>query len=78
MIVSSFSYSSTLKRERHVDPKRRLVFNGVHGIIFQKIELFITTAVRTSNPTRRINFDDDDGGEEEEEEEEERGGYIVF
>jgi hypothetical protein len=26
-------------------------FNELHGDIFQKIELFITTAVRTSNPT---------------------------
>jgi hypothetical protein len=27
-----------------------LTFNGLHGVIFQKIELFINTAVRTSNP----------------------------
>jgi hypothetical protein len=32
----------------HVHPKRRLYFNGIHGFISQKIELFITTAVRTS------------------------------
>jgi hypothetical protein len=30
--------------------KRRLTFNGLRGIICQKIELFINTAVRTSNP----------------------------
>jgi hypothetical protein len=36
--------------KRHVLPKRRLAFNGLHGIISQKMELFITTAVRTSNP----------------------------
>jgi hypothetical protein len=36
---------------RYVPPKRRLTFNGLHGIISQKIVLFITTAVRTSNPT---------------------------
>jgi hypothetical protein len=35
-------------------PKRRLTFNRLHGVISLKIELFITTAVRTSNPTRRI------------------------
>jgi hypothetical protein len=35
---------------RHVPPKRRLTFNGLHGVISHKIELFITTAVRTSNP----------------------------
>jgi hypothetical protein len=29
----------------------RLTFNGLHGLIYQKMELFITTAVRTSNPT---------------------------
>jgi hypothetical protein len=27
-----------------------LTFNGLHGVISQKIVLFITTAVRTSNP----------------------------
>jgi hypothetical protein len=26
-------------------------FNGIHGVISQKTELFITTTVRTSNPT---------------------------
>jgi hypothetical protein len=36
---------------RHVPPKRRLSSNGLHGVISQKIELFITNAVRTSNPT---------------------------
>jgi hypothetical protein len=36
---------------RHVPPKRRLTFNGLQGVISQKILLFITTAVRTSNPT---------------------------
>jgi hypothetical protein len=29
---------------------RRLTINGLHGVIFQKTELFITTAVRTSEP----------------------------
>jgi hypothetical protein len=28
-----------------------LTFNGLHGVISQKIVLFITTAVRTLNPT---------------------------
>jgi hypothetical protein len=32
---------------RNVD---ELTFNGLHGVISQKIELFIPTAVRTSNP----------------------------
>jgi hypothetical protein len=29
--------------------QRRVVFNGLHDIISQKIEFFITTAERTSN-----------------------------
>jgi hypothetical protein len=31
--------------KRYVPPKRRLAFSGVHGVISQKIVLFITTAV---------------------------------
>jgi hypothetical protein len=27
-------------------PKRRLTFNELHGVIFQKIKLFITASVR--------------------------------
>jgi hypothetical protein len=42
------------RRRRHVPPKRRLTFNGLHGVISQKIELFLTTAVRTANDTRNI------------------------
>jgi hypothetical protein len=34
-----------------VPPKRLLTFKGLHSVISQKIELFITTAVGTSNPT---------------------------
>jgi hypothetical protein len=34
---------------RHVSPKRRLTFNGQHGVISQKTWLFITAAVRTWN-----------------------------
>jgi hypothetical protein len=37
---------------RHVPPKRQLTLNGQHGVISQKVVLFITTAVRTSNPTQ--------------------------
>jgi hypothetical protein len=36
---------------RYVPPKHRLTLNGLHGVISQKMLLFITTAVRTSNPT---------------------------
>jgi hypothetical protein len=35
---------------RHVPPKRRLTLNELHGVISQKMVLFTTTAVRTSNP----------------------------
>jgi hypothetical protein len=35
---------------RYVPPRRRLKLNGLHGAISQKIILFITTAVKTSNP----------------------------
>jgi hypothetical protein len=36
---------------RYVSPKHWLTFNGLHGIISQKIVLSLTTTVRTSNPT---------------------------
>jgi hypothetical protein len=29
-------------------PKRRLTFNGLHGVISQRIELFIISALRNS------------------------------
>jgi hypothetical protein len=35
---------------RHISPKRRLNFIGLHCVMSRKIELFITTAVRTSSP----------------------------
>jgi hypothetical protein len=34
-----------------VPPKRRLTLNGLQGVISQKIVLFTTTTVSTSNPT---------------------------
>jgi hypothetical protein len=34
-----------------VSPKRLLTFNGLDGIMSQKIELFIATAEITSDPT---------------------------
>jgi hypothetical protein len=36
--------------KRYISPKSELTFNGAHGVISQKTELLITTAVRTSNP----------------------------
>jgi hypothetical protein len=32
------------------------ILNGLHGVISQKMILFITTAVKTSNPTRDVNL----------------------
>jgi hypothetical protein len=51
MLVSCLAYSLTLNVEATCPPKRWLIFGGPHGVISQKTELFITTAVRTSNPT---------------------------
>jgi hypothetical protein len=39
----------------HAPLKSLLIFNGLHGVIFQKTELFITTAVSTSYPTNDRN-----------------------
>jgi hypothetical protein len=40
----------------YVPSKRRLALNGLHGVISQKIVLFITTTVRSSNPTNILHF----------------------
>jgi hypothetical protein len=37
------------RRGRHIPPKNWLTFNGLHGVISQKIQLFVTTATRTSD-----------------------------
>jgi hypothetical protein len=42
----------TLKMESICSPKLPLTFNGLYGVTFQKTVLFITTGVRTSNPTK--------------------------
>jgi hypothetical protein len=38
--------------ELYVLPKCRFTFNGIHGVISQKIEPCITTALRTSGATK--------------------------
>jgi hypothetical protein len=53
---SNFSKNQQASRwqaewRRYVPPKRRLQLNRLHGVISQKMILFITTAVKTSNPT---------------------------
>jgi hypothetical protein len=41
---------------RYVPPKRRLQLNRLHDVTSQKTILFITTAVKTSNPTNKNIF----------------------
>jgi hypothetical protein len=43
------AYSSTLKMEATCSVGTSLNFDGLHNVISQKMELFITTTVRTSN-----------------------------
>jgi hypothetical protein len=50
-LVSCLAYSSTLKMKTSCSQKCRLTFNGLHGVIFQRVEVFIETDVRTSNAT---------------------------
>jgi hypothetical protein len=38
------------RSQREAGSNQNSAFNGLHGVITQKIELFITTAERTSNP----------------------------
>jgi hypothetical protein len=51
ILVSCLSYSSTLKKGGTCPCETSLIFYKLHDFISQKIELFINTAVRTSNPT---------------------------
>jgi hypothetical protein len=44
------------KLREHVPPKRLLTLNGLHGVTSQTTELFIATALRTSNPAFIIVF----------------------
>jgi hypothetical protein len=39
---------------RYVPPKCQLIFNSLHSIISQKLELFITTTERTLNPKKKM------------------------
>jgi hypothetical protein len=45
--VVSFVYSSFLKKS---------VFNGLHGAVSQKTEIFVNTAVRSANPIVSLQF----------------------
>jgi hypothetical protein len=46
-------------RWRQYVPPKLLTLNGLHGVISQKMVLFITTAVKTSDPTRCWNLSED-------------------
>jgi hypothetical protein len=50
--VLNLAYSSTLTKEATCSSKMSMDFNGLHNVTSQKIELFIITTVRTSNPTQ--------------------------
>jgi hypothetical protein len=49
MLISCSVYSLALKMEAIFISVTLLTFIGLHGFISKKIELFITTAVRTSD-----------------------------
>jgi hypothetical protein len=51
MLVSCLAYSYTLKMGATSSFKISMIFNGLHGVIFKETELFVTSAVRTSDPT---------------------------
>jgi hypothetical protein len=46
--LSQFMKAKGCKWRQYVPPKYRLTLNGLHWVILRKIQLFITTAVRTS------------------------------
>jgi hypothetical protein len=48
-LLSSLKIEAICSSETSVD-------NGIHGAIFQKMVLFITNAVRTSDPETHFNF----------------------
>jgi hypothetical protein len=57
-LVSCLAYSLSLKMEETHSSEMLLTFNGVHGVISQKIEPFITTAVRTSYTASMFQFEE--------------------
>jgi hypothetical protein len=52
ILGSSLTYSLTLKIEVTCSSQHQLTFNGLHRIKSQNKKLFITTAVRTTNPKK--------------------------
>jgi hypothetical protein len=54
MLVCGSPYAATLimgGEQRHVPPKRRLIFNSLYGATSHKRELIIAAAVRSPDPT---------------------------
>jgi hypothetical protein len=51
-VESGTYFFRPLRWRRYVPPKRPLTLNGLHGVISQRMVLFITTAVKTSNPAK--------------------------
>jgi hypothetical protein len=56
MKVSCVVYSLTMKIEETCFSEMSVAFIGLHSVISQKIEFFITTAVRTSDHTFQRNM----------------------
>jgi hypothetical protein len=50
-LVSCLAFSSTLKMTGDMFLKRRFTFTELHCILSLKMELYIITALRTSDPT---------------------------
>jgi hypothetical protein len=43
--------------ETYSSEKNRLAFNGLHGVISQIVDIFVTTRVRTSDPPLCVIFE---------------------
>jgi hypothetical protein len=55
MMVSFLAYSSILNLSGHLPPKHRSTFTGLHGVMSQTTEVFITIGLSPSGP-KRIEF----------------------
>jgi hypothetical protein len=56
VLAACFMLDYCLVRGLHIILKGPLTFEGLHYVIFQNTELAISTAVRTSNPTRKEDY----------------------
>jgi hypothetical protein len=56
ILISRLAYSSALMIGATYSSKRQWTFSGLHGVLFQKIEVFITNIVRNSNRTNNKKF----------------------